>query len=115
MPQHYGGGGVEVILTTAGVTATTGSARIQTQFEKIAGQDMDADSFAAANSGAAAANGTSGIETVTTITHTDGGEMDSVGAGDRFRLRVTRDANGTSGTDDMSGDMELTTVELREV
>ena len=44
--------------------------------------------------------GTAGILTVTEIPFTNGAQMDSVGAGDGFRLRITRDA----ANDDMTGD-----------
>jgi hypothetical protein len=38
---------------------------------------------------------------------------DSIAAGDYVRLRVRRDADGTSGTDDATGDMGLLLAELR--
>ena len=41
---------------------------------------------------------------------TDGADMDSVAAGELFRLKVTRDAT----SDDASGDAELYAVEIRE-
>lgn len=114
MPQHYAGGGVDVVIKTAATSATSGTARLSTAFELLTSQDMDSDGFATANTGAAAANGTSGIETTTTIAHTNGAQMDSVVAGSRFRLRFSRDADGTSGTDDMTGDLQLYTIEIRE-
>jgi hypothetical protein len=40
--------------------------------------------------------------------------MDSVAAGEIFRLKITRDADGTSGTDDLTGDAELLGVEVKE-
>jgi hypothetical protein len=71
--------------------------------------DLDADSFGTIASGTAAANTTaSGILTVTEITLTT---IDSVTAGDAFRLKVTRDAN--NGSDNMSNDAELVAVEVR--
>ena len=71
--------------------------------------DLDADSFHTIASGTAAANTTqSGILTVTEITLTT---IDSVTAGDAFRLKVTRDANNAS--DNMSNDAELVAVEVR--
>lgn len=113
-PQNYAGGGVDIYLTTRASTATSGSARWQTAFEEGT-TDIDSDSFATANSGSTTANGTSGIATTSAaINHTDGAQMDSVGAGDEFWLKVTRDADGTSGTDDQTGDSELFVVEIRE-
>lgn len=113
MPQHYGGGGVNVILHWRASSATSGSARWQTAFER-GSTDIDADSFATANSAGGSANGTSGISTQTTVAHANGAEMDSVVAGDEFWLKVNRDADGTTGTDDMTGDAELFAVEIRE-
>jgi hypothetical protein len=55
-------------------------------------------------------NGTSGLITITAVTFTDGADMDSVAAGNAFRLKVTRDAVN----DDMTGDAELIVVEAKE-
>ena len=38
--------------------------------------------------------------------------MDGVLATELFRLKVTRDANGTTGTDDMAGDAQLIAVSV---
>ena len=54
--------------------------------------------------------GTSGLVDVVSIAFTDGADMDSVAAGEGFRLKVTRDAS----SDDATGDAELRFVELRE-
>jgi hypothetical protein len=40
--------------------------------------------------------------------------MDSVAAGEPFRLLVRRDADGTSGTDDIATDAEVYRVVIRE-
>jgi hypothetical protein len=50
----------------------------------------------------------------TTITFTDGADMDSLAAGEAFRLKIRRDADGTGGTDDITSDCELLRVVLRE-
>ena len=47
---------------------------------------------------------------VVSISFTDGADMDSVAAGEAFRLKVTRD--GVSDT--AAGDAELMAVEIRE-
>ena len=71
--------------------------------------DQDADSFDTATEATGAANATSGIVTVTEITCTT---IDSLVAGDSFRVRVTR--VGTNATHDtMAGDAELFAIELR--
>jgi hypothetical protein len=40
--------------------------------------------------------------------------MDSLAAGEPFRLKVRRDADGTSGTDDIATDAELVRIVIRE-
>ena len=44
------------------------------------------------------------------IAFTDGVDMDSVAAGERFRIKITRDA----ASDTATGDAELTGIEIRE-
>lgn len=113
MPQHYGGGGVTVYLHFSMATATTGDIDWDVEFERIGDQqlDIDADSFAAPNSvDNTAVPATSGLVDVVSVAFTDGADMDSVAAGELFRLRVTRDA----ASDTAAGDAELHAVELRE-
>jgi hypothetical protein len=59
-----------------------------------------------------AAPGTSGYVTIASIAFTDGAQMDSVAAGEGFRLSVIRDAD--NGSDTMTGDAELWAVEIKE-
>ena len=104
------GSGLKIRLHWMATTATSGNVVWDVSLERM-NTDLDSDSFASIASGTAAANGTSGILTVTEITLTT---IDSVTAGDGFRLKVTRDANKTSSpADDMSGDAELVLVEVR--
>lgn len=117
MPAHYSAGSVVVDLYIALSSATSGTSRWQTDFERInsAGPDLDSDSFSGTfQSNGGAASGTSGIPTVISITHTNGAQLDSLAAGEPFRLKVRRDADGTSGTDDITTDAELVRVVLRE-
>lgn len=114
MPSNYAGGGVTVKVHVMFTSATSGTGRLQTSFERITGQDTDSDGFATANSAGGSANGTSGIETVISVNHANGAEMDSVVAADEFRLKIRRDADGTSGTDDITTDMEIKSVEIVE-
>lgn len=102
--------GISVRLYWMATSATTGNVRWRAEFEAD-GTDLDSDSFDTATEATGAANGTSGIETLTTFTCTT---IDSLAAGDRFRLRISR--VGNDGTNDtMSGDAELVAVELRQV
>jgi hypothetical protein len=75
--------------------------------------DIDADSFAAFQSAGGTAPGTSGQVIKVSVTFTDGAQMDSLAAGEAFRLKIRRDADGTSGTDDITTDAELLMVLVR--
>jgi hypothetical protein len=100
--------GLTVRLWWMGDTATTGNVRWGVQFEKT-GTDLDADSYATNAQETSAASGTSGIESVVSITITT---IDSLVAGDRFRLRVFRVAADATN-DTMAGDAQLVAVEVR--
>lgn len=111
----YDGGGLTLDLYVMFTSATSGNARWQAGIERMdAGLDLDADSFAAFKSAAGNPNATTGIWTKATITFTSGAEMDSVVAGEPFRLKIRRDADGTSGTDDVTTDAEVLLAVLKE-
>lgn len=116
LPSTYAGGGLTAYCFVAFTSATSGSGRIQAAIERIdaSSLDIDADSFASFNSTGVTAPGTSGQIVVGTITFTSGAQMDSLAAGEAFRLKIRRDADGTSGTDDITTDMELLRVEMKE-
>lgn len=101
--------GVKVRIHWMATSATSGTCRWGAQIERMS-TDLDSDSFDTAATAGGTANGTSGILTATEITLTT---IDSVAAGEPYRLKVYRDADGTSGTDDMTGDAELVCVEVR--
>jgi len=100
--------GLTVRLWWMGDAATSGNVRWGVQFEKT-GTDLDADSYDTNAQVTSAANGTSGIESVASITITT---IDSLAAGDRFRLRVYRVAADATN-DTMTGDAQLVSVEVR--
>jgi len=114
MPQSYAGTtGVTVYLHYAMTSATTNTVDWDVSFERIGDQqlDIDSDSFAAVNSvDDTTVPGTSGNVDVVSVAFTDGADMDSVAAGELFRIKVTRDA----ASDDATGDAELYAVEIRE-
>lgn len=114
LPRNYAGGGLTVYLHVAFTSATSGNAYWQAAFERVTGQDMDSDSFASFKGAAGNPNGTSGICTVASIAFTDGAEIDSIAAGEIFRLKVRRDADGSVGTDDVTTDAELRFIEIKE-
>lgn len=101
------GSGLKIRLHWMATSATSDNCVWDVSLERMT-TDLDSDSFDTIASATAAANGTSGILTVTEITLTT---IDSVTAGDGFRLKVTRDANNASDT--MSGDAELVLCEVR--
>lgn len=107
-PSNYAAGGFTCILHIAFTSATTGNAVFACSVER-GSTDMDADSFAAASQGTVAANGTSGIETQLTVAIAT---MDSIVAGDHFRLKVDRLPADVS--DDIATDAELRSIEVRE-
>ena len=101
------GSGLIVSLRWMATTATSGDVRWSVAWEK-SNTDLDSDSYDSATASTATTNGTSGIVTVTNITCTT---IDSLAAGDLFRLRVQR--IGGDGADTMTGDAELVAVEIR--
>jgi hypothetical protein len=113
LPTSYGGGGLTIKLFVAHSTATSGSSRWQAQIERM-NTDMDSNSFSSAKSTGIAANATSGIPSNGSISFSNGAEMDSLAAGEPFRIIIQRDADGTTGTDDATGDAELIMVVITE-
>ena len=114
MPQNYAGTtGVTVYLHFAMSTAESGDVDWDVAFELIGDQDqdIDSDSFQTVNSvDNTTVPGTSGLVDIVSVPFTDGTDMDSVEAGDGFRIKITRDA----ASDTASGDAELLFVEIRE-
>jgi len=113
LPSYSGGG----LTCTAGCyasTATSGNFVLQMAIER-GNTDIDADSFAAfQSSGAVATNATSGIVTLAPVAFTNGAQMDNLAAGEAGRLKIRRDADDTSATDSMAGDLEFDYVIVKE-
>lgn len=114
MPRNYWGNGVTIRIHYAMSSTTSGVIDWDTTFERIGDQvqDIDSDGFTTVNTNSGTVPGTSGHVGVVEIPFTDGADMDSVGAGESFRLKVTRDANAVSDT--ATGDAELLFVEIKE-
>lgn len=113
MPRHYTGGGVTVYIHYAMTSAEADTIDWDAAFERIGDQqlDIDGDSFAAIQSiNNTTVPGTTGLVDIVAITFTDGAQMDSVAAGEGFRLKITRDA----ANDDAAEDAELLFVEIKE-
>lgn len=116
IPRNYASGGFTVTVGWMATSATTGTISLDVSFMSVTddADDLDTKAFAAANNANSTTASASGEVKYQTITFTDGADSDSVAAGEYFRLRVTRDANGTTSTDNMTGDMELVFVEIKE-
>lgn len=116
MPANYAAGGITVTVAWMATSATTGNISLDVALMSITddADDLDTKAFAAANNANPATASASGEVKYTDITFTDGADMDSVAAGEWYLLKVTRDANGTTSTDDMAGDMELLGVRIKE-
>lgn len=112
MPRHYAGGGVTVYVHfTSDVTSGTAGWDVSWERMGDGGDDIDADSFATAQTiTAETVPGTSGVVGVGNVAITNGANMDSVVAGDAFRLRIRRDVAGDSA----AGDNNLVAVEIKE-
>ena len=113
MPRNYDGGGITVYLHYAMSSAVSGDIDWDVAFERIGDQqqDIDSDGFAAVNSvDNTTVPGTSGNVDSVNVAFADGVDMDSVAAGEGFRIKVTRDA----ASDTASGDAELLFIELKE-
>lgn len=112
LPRNYAGGGITVYVTWAATSATSGTIGWTVEIERVGvALDIDADSFASAQTiTAATTNATSGIPTTTNVAITDGANMDSLAVGEKFRLRLKRDVSN----DTAAGDAEVLGVEVKE-
>lgn len=108
-------GAITVVVTYMMASATSGAVRFQAQLEAVTdgdAVDLDAaESLDTANSNGETVPGTAGHISQVSITMTN---ADSLAAADLYRLKLTRDADGTSGTDDATGDCYVLAVELRD-
>lgn len=117
LPNSYAGGGLTVTIVWMASTATSGNVVWEAGIERHSDDDvdLDSDSFAAnQHGGQDLAPSASGEVSYDDITFLDGAEMDSLAANESFRLRITRDADSTNATDDLTGDAEILRVFIRE-
>ena len=116
MPRHYDGGGVTVTLgwMATDTTVTPHNVVWNVAFKSVTNDadDLDSKAFAASNSVTDEEASASGEVAYATITFTDGADMDSVVAGEYFRLQISRDADNVSDT--LTDDAELVFVEIKE-
>lgn len=112
--RNYAAGGITATIVWMADTAVSGTVRWEGLFERHdTALDLDADSFAASQSAGGTAPGTAGFPVYTTLTFTNS-QIDGLLNTEHFRFRLRRDADGTTGTDDMAGDAHLLAVELKE-
>jgi hypothetical protein len=116
MPARYSGGGVTVLIDWMSDGTSTNKVCFSAQLERVdvGTTDLDADSFGTQviDTTGVAGNATSGIESQTSIALTAGGQMDSVVAGDRFRLKITRETG--QANDANGGNIQVTGVTIKE-
>lgn len=112
MPNNYASGGLTFRLKWVAATATTGNGGWVIALERITGgQDIDADGFATGQTVATVTvPATAGVEALSTLAITHGTNTDSIVAGDRYRVKISRDV----ATDTAAGDLQLIGVEIRE-
>ncbi len=116
LPASYAAGGLTVSTFWAFTSATSGTLGVQVAIERmdLSSLDIDADNFVAFNGADGTAPGTSGQIIKVDVTFTDGADMGSLAAGEMFRLKIRRDADGTVQTDDIATDAELLLVRVSE-
>lgn len=115
MPRHYDGGGLTVTIGWSS-DATTGNVIWSVAFKSVTddADDLDTKTFAAENDSSADATATAAGEVAyTTITFTDGADMDSVAAGEYFWIELRRSSADASDTLN-SNDAEFHFMEIRE-
>lgn len=113
LPTNYAGSGLTVSVWCSLTSATTGTVGWDVAFERmdVSTLDTDADSFGVATTiTAVTVPGTSGQLLRMSVAVSSGANLDSLAAGELFRIRVRRDvANDTA-----AGDAELLAVTIGE-
>lgn len=111
LPAGYLGAGVTISIWCSLTSATSGTVGWDVAFERIdtSSLDIDADSFGSATTvTAVTVPGTSGQVLKMSVNVSDGANMDSLAAGEMFRLRIRRDVANDTAT----GDAELLMVSM---
>lgn len=112
MPQNYANTTGITVYITATAVATSGTMGWLVALERMdSATDIDSDSFASDQTvTAATVPGTSGQPLTLNVAITKGANMDSVVAGDTFRIRVARDVTNDTAV----GNTEILSIEIRE-
>lgn len=112
LPGSYSGRGITVEVSSMAASATTGTHGWTVEIERVdTATDLDADSFASAQTiTASAVSATSGAIITQSVAIASGSAMDSLAAGESYRLRLKRDvANDTA-----VGNAQVTRVRVYE-
>lgn len=112
MPRSYAGGGITVYVHAMAI-ATSGTMGWTVEIERMddSGTDFDSDSFASAQTiTATTVPGTSGQTLVLNVAISSGANMDSLAAGEQFRIRIKRDV----ANDNAVGNVQIASVEIKE-
>jgi len=106
--------GLKVRLAWTADTVTNTDAVVWAiQWQKIdTATDLDTDAFSNTVTATAAASGTAGVPVITEITITGTANLDSLVAGDFYRIKISRD--GTNASDALTNDACLVGVEIRD-
>jgi hypothetical protein len=113
LPSDYAGAGITVTVYCAATSATSGTVGWLASIERMDAStlDIDADSFASAQTiTATTVPGTSGQLLKLSVNISSGANMDSLAAGEMFRLKIERDVANDTAT----GDAELLRVTMKE-
>lgn len=117
LPFTYSGNGLTFVIAWTSASATSGTCRWEIAIRRFADDAEDLDTTAQTydyNGVGATAPSAAGEIVYDNITFTNGADMDSWAAGEWAVLRVKRDADGTNGTDDMTGDGDIVGILCRE-
>lgn len=112
----YAGGGLTFTVAYMASSATSGTVRCGLAIRALPDDTEDVDSshtYDFNTQGFTVASAAGEVD-YGNITFTDGADMDNWADGQLAILRFFRDADGTSGTDDATGDMELLDIVGKE-
>ena len=112
MPRNYAGTTGITVYIHYSADPIAGNVDWDVSLERIGDQqlDIDGDSFADVNSvDETTVPSTSGLVDIVTVAFTDGVDMDSILAGESFRLKIERDA----ANDTCDGDVNLHCLEIK--
>jgi hypothetical protein len=101
------------IAWTADTVTNTDAVVWGIQFQRVdTSTDLDTDAFSNVFTASAAASGTAGVPVISELTLTGTALLDSIVAGDFYRVRISRD--GTHTSDALTADACLVACEIRD-